>query len=243
MECFSKKCQCSIKIENLVVKGNKHLILKSLSLQANHGEILALIGRNGSGKTTVLKAILKRVPFQGKILFFDSNGQKILNPKIGYVPQCLNFEKNTPISVLDFLSLNLTNFPVWLFHKKKIKEKVFQVLDKIGVSNLISKTIGSLSGGELQRILLAFALEPKPDILILDEPSSALDRKGVAFFYSLITSMRNEFHMPIILVSHDLQQIKEHASKYAIIERGKIIETGYANKLNSSSLATELFGI
>ena len=96
-----KKCNCSVRLKNIFVKDNNQILLNNISLQVNHGEILALIGRNGSGKTTLLKAILNCIPYTGNISFFNSLGEKIKTPKIGYVPQKLNFEKNTPFNIIN----------------------------------------------------------------------------------------------------------------------------------------------
>ena len=104
------KCNCSVKIENISVRDGEHLILNSISFQVDHGEILALVGKNGSGKTTILKTILNRIPYSGKISFFNSSGKIIINPKIGYVPQKLNFEKSTPLTVCEFFASNICNF-------------------------------------------------------------------------------------------------------------------------------------
>jgi zinc transport system ATP-binding protein len=234
MKIFEKKCRCGVKIENLSVRGGGHIILNSVSFKANHGEILALLGCNGSGKTTVLKAILGRIQYYGKIIFFNSEGKKINSPKIGYVPQNLVFEKNAPVTVSDLFCSNLTNFPVWLGKSKKVILEIDNILNKFGISYLLNKTLGELSGGELQRVLLAFALQPVPDILVLDEPSSALDGKGTGFFYSLISEMRAEFHMPIILVSHDLLYMKKYATKYVLLERGKVIEADFIQNLKNN---------
>ncbi|MDR1364813.1 MAG: ATP-binding cassette domain-containing protein [Oscillospiraceae bacterium] len=236
-----KKCQCSVKIENLSVFDNNRLILKSITFDANHGEILALLGRNGSGKTTILKALLNCIQYIGKIIFFNSRGQKIKNPKIGYVPQKLVFEKNSPLTVADFFCTNLTNFPIWLGKTKRTIEKINNILNKFEISYLANERLGRLSEGELQRVLLAFALEPVPDILILDEPSSSLDTKGIDFFYSLITKVRSEFHMPIVLVSHDLIHIKRYATKYVLIENGTLIEILPISNLAESSNAKKIF--
>ena len=238
-----KKCNCSVKLENISVKSNNNILLNNISLQVNHGEILALIGRNGSGKTTLLKTILNRISYSGNILFFDSQGRKIKTPKIGYVPQKLNFEKNTPLTVLEFFASNMSKIPIWLKINNNISKKIYNILEKFNINYLINKPIANISGGELQRILLAFALEPVPDILILDEPSSALDKNGVELFYSVIIKMRQEYHMPIILVSHDLMQIQQNVTKYALIDSGKIIEILNINELKQSEKIKEIFGI
>ena len=240
---MSKTCNCSVKLENISVRDNDHSVLKSVSLQVNHGEILALIGRNGSGKTTLLKTILNRISYSGSISFFDSSGKKIKKPKIGYVPQKLNFEKSTPLTVFEFFASNMSKFPIWFKISKNIFNRINEILEKFSIRYLINKPIGSLSGGEMQRVLLAFALEPVPDMLILDEPSSALDSKGVNFFYSLIVKMRKEYHMPVILVSHDLIQVKKNVTKYALIESGSIIEVDNIQNLTESGNVKDIFGI
>lgn len=233
-----KKCKCSVKIEDLHVKN----ILDDINLVANHGETLALIGKNGAGKTTLLKSILHSIDFTGNINFFNSYGQKISKPKIGYVPQRLSFDKNTPITVLDMFCANLSRFPIWVNYSKKSKEKAIFMLEKVGAEELIHARIGQLSGGELQRVLLAFALDPIPNILLLDEPVSAVDRKGISKFYSIINSLREDYHMPVILVSHDLGHVVKYANSYALINH-TIIETGCAQDLLKSNRVRKTFGI
>ena len=115
-----KKCCCSVKIKNLGVNRGNQMILKNISFTVHHGEILALIGRNGAGKTTLLKAIIKSLSHTGQIEFFNSNGEKISNPKIGYVPQRLSFDRNTPLTVLDMFCTNSSNMPIWLGDRKSV---------------------------------------------------------------------------------------------------------------------------
>ena len=235
------KCHCSVKILNLSVVRGGQKILEDISFSVNHSEIMALIGRNGAGKTTLLKAILNSVAHTGKIKFYNSQGNIILMPKIGYVPQKLSFDRDTPITVLDLFCTNSTYFPVWVGHSEKRKARTYELLEKVGAEKQINKEIGQLSGGELQRVMLAFALDPMPDILLLDEPVSAVDKKGVATFYNLITSMRKEFHMPVIMVSHDLEQVSKYATSYALIEKS-LIETGKACDMPKSKKLKALFG-
>lgn len=237
-----EKCKCSVKVNNLCVKRGGQTVLNNVSFTANHGETLALIGQNGAGKTTLLKAILGNVDYTGTINFFDSENKNIVYPKIGYVPQRLSFERNTPMTVLDLFCANFSGLPVWFGHSKKAKNKAIEILEKVDAQKNINKPIGSLSGGELQRVLLAFALEPRPDILLLDEPVSAVDRKGISRFYSLIESMREDFHMPVILVSHDLGHVAKYATSYALIS-SSVVEMGSAKELYKSEKVREVFGL
>ncbi|BED93051.1 MAG: metal ABC transporter ATP-binding protein [Candidatus Paraimprobicoccus trichonymphae] len=230
-----KVCHCSLRIKNLNVKS----ILNDISFSVNHSEILALIGRNGAGKTTVLKAIITDTGYTGRIDFLDSNGKKILRPKIGYVPQKLIFDRNIPMTVLDLFCSN-SRFPIWLGHTKKRKERAENLLKKVDSIRNLDTPIGNLSGGELQRILLAFALHPTPDVLLLDEPLSAVDTKGTDKLYNLIISMRKEYHMPIILVSHDLNHIYKYTNNYVLIEK-KILEIGKTKDLYTSKKVQETF--
>ncbi len=234
-------CHCSVEVKNLSVVRGTHIALRDVSFSVKHGEILALIGRNGAGKTTILKAIINSVAYRGEIKFFNSEGQIISSPKIGYVPQKLSFDRNTPITVLDLFCTNSNRFPIWLGHSKRRISRAHELLEKVGAGSHINKPIGRLSGGELQRVMLAFALDPMPDILLLDEPVSAVDRKGVEVFYKLITSMREEFHMPAVMVSHDLAQVSKYATSYALID-GAVIETGRACELAKSEKVRDLFG-
>lgn len=235
------KCRCSIKIENLCVKKGNDVILYDVNLQANHGEIFALIGRNGSGKTTLLKSIMNRIKYTGTISFFNSKGEKIINPKIGYVPQTLLFDKNTPVSVLDMFCANSSYLPIFWGYTKSRRNHVKALLKKFGVEEHIDKKLGMLSGGELQRVLLAFALDPMPDILLLDEPVSAVDRKGICKFYELVTSMRYEYHMPIVLVSHDLGHVKKYATYATLIDK-TVITCEKALDILESKEIREAFG-
>ncbi len=234
------ECHCSVKIKNLSVKKGGRLILNGVTLTANHGETLALIGKNGAGKTTLLKAILNSSDYGGRIEFFNSDGKKIKNPRIGYVPQKMSFDSNTPITVMDLFCASTSKLPVWIGHGNK--KRAIDLLEKVGIHTHIESPIGRLSGGELQRVLLAFALEPRPDILLLDEPVSAVDRKGISNFYSIINSMRKDYHMPVILVSHDLGHVIKYASSYALINH-TVSEIGKACDLIQSKKVRETFGL
>ena len=236
-------CHCSVKIEELSVRKGSTEILNQVNLTANHGEILALIGRNGAGKTTLLKAILGQTPYSGRISYFNCQGKRIDRPRIGYVPQFLAFDRSTPVTVEDLFCANRSRIPVWMSHGKKRQKEAESLLEKVGGTGLFRKRLGALSGGELQRVLLAFALDPLPDLLLLDEPVSAVDRKGVGVFYDLVTSLRSEYHMPVILVSHDLGHVKKYASKAAFLQDGTVAMQNAVDKVLNNPQVREAFGL
>ena len=236
-------CHCSVKIEELSVRKGSTEILNQVNLTANHGEILALIGRNGAGKTTLLKAILGQTPYSGRISYFNCQGKRIDRPRIGYVPQFLAFDRSTPVAVEDLFCANRSRIPVWMSHGKKRQKEAESLLEKVGGTGLFRKKLGALSGGELQRVLLAFALDPLPDLLLLDEPVSAVDRKGVGVFYDLVTSLRSEYHMPVILVSHDLGHVKKYASKAAFLQDGTVAMQNAVDKVLNNPQVREAFGL
>ena len=236
-------CHCSVKIEELSVRKGSTEILNQVNLTANHGEILALIGRNGAGKTTLLKAILGQTPYSGRISYFNCQGKRIDRPRIGYVPQFLAFDRSTPVTVEDLFCANRSRIPVWMSHGKKRQKEAESLLEKVGGTGLFRKKLGALSGVELQRVLLAFALDPLPDLLLLDEPVSAVDRKGVGVFYDLVTSLRSEYHMPVILVSHDLGHVKKYASKAAFLQDGTVAMQNAVDKVLNNPQVREAFGL
>lgn len=236
-------CHCSVKIEELSVRKGSTEILNQVNLTANHGEILALIGRNGAGKTTLLKAILGQTPYSGRISYFNCQGKRIDRPRIGYVPQFLAFDRSTPVTVEDLFCANRSRIPVWMSHGKKRQKEAESLLEKVGGTGMFRKKLGALSGGELQRVLLAFALDPLPDLLLLDEPVSAVDRKGVGVFYDLVTSLRSEYHMPVILVSHDLGHVKKYASKAAFLQDGTVAMQNAVDKVLNNPQVREAFGL
>lgn len=237
-----EQCKCSTQIRGLTVRKRDGVIIHDVTLDVHHGEIMAIIGRNGAGKTTLLKALLGRIPYTGSITFTNPKGERVEKPRIGYVPQNMVFDRSTPMTVADMLCANLSSFPIWLGHKKEKMARADAMLQKVGGKNLLQKQLGNLSGGEMQRVLLAFALEPMPDMLLLDEPVSAVDRKGIEVFYDLVTSLRSEYHMPVILVSHDLSHVARYATRAALLDR-TILVSGDVKTVMASPQVRETFGL
>jgi zinc transport system ATP-binding protein len=166
---------CCLKISRLGVSMGEQTILSDVSVHLHCGEIVALIGPNGAGKSSLFRAILGQIPYTGTIEFHNAEGQK-KRPLVGYVPQSPVFDRGDPVSVLDFFAAAISNYPVFLPVPRRLRAKVTECLIRTHAEQLLDKRMGALSGGELQRVLMAMALEPLPHILILDEPLSGSDQ-------------------------------------------------------------------
>jgi zinc transport system ATP-binding protein len=226
---------CCTEISGLGVSLGKNQVLKGIDLRLNCGELVAVIGPNGAGKTTLLKAILGEVAHTGNIKFLirGSMRQKI---RIGYVPQKLSIDCDTPVSVLDFISMAVSRRPIWLHFKGSARKRVEALLSEFSCQHLLKRRIGELSGGELQRVLLAMAMTPTPDLLLLDEPVSAIDAKGLALFYELVCDVRRKYDVSVLMVTHDLADVAPHADrmiflKNTILSQGKPIDVLSDKKL------------
>ena len=131
------------------------------------------------GKSTLLKALLGEVPHTGTIEFVDTKDHIARKLRMGYVPQSINVERHMPTTVYDLFASYISNVPVWLKKDKKVEAKILNSLKNFGAENLINKSIGDLSGGEMQRVLLAISTYNEPNLLILDEPISGIDKNGI----------------------------------------------------------------
>lgn len=240
------KCSCGLcctKIENMnISKGNEE-ILKNINLHIHCGELTALIGQNGAGKSTLLKALIGENSYTGELTFIDGNRKLARKPIIGYVPQKLDFDLSSPISVLDLFAAIESNRPVYLPHTKSIKEKCVESLKKVEGEELINKRLGVLSGGELQRVLLALALEPTPDILLLDEPVSGIDQNGLKLFYKIVSYLRSNYDLSIILVSHDFNLVSKYADCVAFLNNKTIECIGTPREVFTNKKVIDVFGL
>lgn len=239
MQKHHKSRLCETKVENFSVRVGELVIFEDVSFTLNCGELTALIGPNGAGKSTLLKSILGEVSHGGKLSYFDAKG-KHLRPIIGYVPQTLKFDTTSPTSVLDLFMACLTWQPTWLFPAKSVRERVLKNLRRVQVEHLIDRRLGALSGGELQRILLALALDPLPDLLLLDEPVSGVDVAGMEIFYELAAKLCAEEDMAILLISHDLETIKKFADKVILLNK-KVLKIGTAEEVFQSAEMKKIF--
>jgi len=232
---------CCTKINNISVKIGKEYIIKNINIHIHCGHLSVIIGPNGAGKTTLLKALIGEIKHEGKILFVDEKDNKTKKIRMGYVPQKLNIEKNNPTSVYDLFASGTTNKPIFLFRSEITYNVVKKHLENFGAEMLIDKKLGDLSGGELQRVLLAFATISDPELLILDEPVSGIDNNGMEIFYKLIDDLKKKLDIAIILVSHDFRFVEKYADRVIMIDK-EIICEGSSDEVFSSKEFKEYFG-
>lgn len=210
--------QCCTYIDGLTVSYNGVKAVDSIDFRFSCGELTAIIGPNGGGKTSVLKAILGNVGYSGSIGFCSTSGSGG-KPRIGYVPQKVSIQPDSPVSVLDLMMLSGGYRSSWFRVSAKKRAEMTELLAIVSAENLVSRKVGELSGGELQRVLLACSLNPRPDLLLLDEPVAAVDARGNGVFYEIICNLRKTFHMSIVLVTHDIGSIAPHADKMLLLNK------------------------
>ncbi len=208
-----------LKINHITVRAEGKTLVEDVSLHAHCGEITALIGRNGAGKSTLFKAILGELPHNGEVIFTGHNGTPAKSkPRIGYVPQSLNMDESSPATVLDLAVAYTTRWPAFLPVPRRLRRQLAGHFAQFDAADLLDKPAGRLSGGEWQRVLLAIATRPHPDMLMLDEPVSGVDEAGLTQFYALLEQLRQQ-DMVILLISHDLSYVRHHADRVVLLDR------------------------
>lgn len=228
---------CCLRVENLSVQIGSDQILKDINLHVHCGELVALIGPNGAGKSTFLKAVLGQRDYDG-IIAFSEPGQRSKKPRIGYVPQSPAFDPSDPVSVADLFACCMSPRPAFLGLGKNMRETVLECLERVHSTDLIDKRVGTLSGGELQRVLLALALEPLPNILILDEPLSGVDVEGMETLMDMLDEIRRTYDLSILMTTHDFTMLPRYADQVALIDGTVLIKGDPETVLNSGEFHT-----
>lgn len=223
---------CCLRIQDLSVKIGNQTILKDINLHAHCGEMIALIGPNGAGKSTLLKAILGQQDHSG-VISFSVPGQRNRKMIIGYVPQSPVFDPGDPVSVADLFACCMSKRPAFLGLSKSMRSKVLSCLERVHGEDLIDKRVGTLSGGELQRVLLALALEPLPNILILDEPLSGVDVEGIEMLMEMLDEIRQVYDLSIIMTTHDFGMLNTYVDQVILVDHGIVCQGTPQEVLNS----------
>ncbi|MCR5468940.1 MAG: metal ABC transporter ATP-binding protein [Lachnospiraceae bacterium] len=229
-----------IKVKDLGVAFGDQVVLEHVNLHIHCGSLNVIIGKNGAGKSTFVRALLGDVNHTGTIEFKDRENGKIQKLKIGYVPQKLNLEKNTPVSVYDLMASCCSKTPAFLYKSKKLEAKFKETLDVFEAGDLIDKQVCNLSGGQLQRVLLAMAIYDEPNLLLLDEPVSGIDQIGMDLFYDIIDDLKKNYDLSVILISHDLDMVKERADKVILLDK-TVLKEGNPKEVFESKEFEEVF--
>lgn len=203
-----------VEFKNVSLKNNSEIILDNISFKINRGDFLGIIGPNGAGKTTLFRCMLGlNKNYTGTIEIFQrdiTRGSNEIYKKIGYIPQSNNFDPRFPATVKEIIDLGTIG-------KKNNEQKIQDLVKLTGISDYLNKRIGELSGGQQQRVMIAKALISDPEMLILDEPATAIDTTMLKLFYKLLIKLNKEKNITIIWSSHDLDAVNLLSNKVACL--------------------------
>lgn len=236
-----------VRIENMCVTLGGNPILKGVYADIQRGQITALLGLNGSGKTTLLRALLKEVPYRGQVQFFCGHNHTRQRPEyVGYVPQKLQIDAKLPLTVRDLMALALQKWPLFLgirrTTEKTMTELLRRMFDDRDPKEMLERPVENISGGELQRVLMALAMHPQPELLLLDEPAAGIDFKKQESFYDLISRLNQETGVTVVLVSHELDIVTRYAHQVLCLKDGQIQCQGEPRRVVSGEMLHQIFG-
>lgn len=219
-----------LTVENLGVKFDNNEVLRELNFSVQKGDVLAIVGPNGAGKSVLFQSLLGLIPYSGKIQWSP-------RLKIGYVPQKFNIEKDLPLNVEEFMKF-----------KEKGREKIINALKAVGITDehhierhVLKERLGWLSGGQLQRVLIAWSVLDNPDVLLFDEPTAGIDVGGEETIYNLLKKLKDKMGFTILLISHDLNIVYKYANSVICINKEMVCHGEPNEVLDPASLA-KLYG-
>jgi len=209
-------------------------VLENISFETQKGDVLAIVGPNGAGKSVLFRALLGLIPHGGKVHWNKDT-------KISYIPQKFSIDKDLPLSVNEFLKF-----------KEKNHEKIMTIVKAVGLydeqhgphhleHHILKQRVGWLSGGQLQRVLIAWSLLEKPDVLLFDEPTTGIDIGGEESIYNLLHKMKEQHGLTILLISHDLNIVYKYANNVLCLNKEMICHGAPSAVLDSSALQ-KLYG-
>lgn len=236
------------QLSHITVKRSGHTVLEDICFTVYPGEFWGLIGPNGAGKSTLLGVFNGLTPFEtGSVTFKDevlcSQTQKKIREQIAHVFQAIEVDPKIPISVFNTV-LAGTYSRLGLFKKPQSKEfdLTLKSLKAVGLQDIQNQPLGTLSGGQRQRVSIARALAQTPELMLLDEPTSALDWQAQRSILTLIESLRNEFHLTVVMATHDLNAVLSMCTHAVLLKNGKILAQGAVKEVINESTLTELYG-
>jgi zinc transport system ATP-binding protein len=217
-----------LSVTNLTVAFGSRTVIQGLTFKINQGDGVAIIGPNGAGKTVLLRALLHLIPYRGEIRWSQ-------RARLGYVPQKIVADRQLPLSAKDFLEAKARFL-------KLPSDELEQVTTEFSLTTqLLNANIGNLSGGQFQKVLIAFALLGRPNVLLVDEPTASLDELTEERVYELLQSLQKKRGMTILLVSHDLSVVYRNASLVLCLSKGKFC-MGPPREILTPAMLEELYG-
>jgi len=221
-----------LRVEDLSVTIEREKILENISFTVMPGDVVALIGPNGAGKTVLLRSLLGLMPYRGGVHWSP-------DAIIGYVPQRYNIGKSVPLTVREFFLLHERKF---IFAGLGADKKIMESLALVDMpASVLGERLGNLSGGELQRVLIAWALYDKPNILLFDEPTAGIDVSGEQTIYNLLHSLQDRFGITILLFSHELNVVFRYATQVLCLNKTLVCSGEPETVLTPEKLAS-LYG-
>jgi zinc transport system ATP-binding protein len=213
---------------NLNVSFGNREVIHNLSFEVQRGDCLAIIGPNGAGKTVLLQALLNLIPYRGEIRWSEGT-------RLGYVPQKITADRQLPLSAKDLLTAKARFL--------KLSATELQLVSaELGLSNeILNTSIGNLSGGQFQKVLIAFALLGGPNVLLFDEPTASLDELTEERIYELLQSLQKTRGMTVLLVSHDLTVVYRNANMVLCLSKGKTC-MGPPTEVLTPAMLQDLYG-
>ncbi|MCJ7544684.1 MAG: metal ABC transporter ATP-binding protein [Phycisphaerae bacterium] len=232
--------QVAVEFRDVTVRVNGLTILEQVSAQVPRGSATAIIGPNGAGKTTLLLALLGQIPYDGRIAVHPLRpGQAV---RLGYMPQRLDFDRGMPLTVMELMTMGHQRRPLWLGRSPKACRAAREALAAVEAEHLAARPAGALSGGELQRVLLALAIRQEPESLIRDEPAAGVDVGGENLLCELFDRLRIERGFTQIIVTHDLSVVTAHATDVICLNR-RVTGCGPARTTLTEGVLAATFGL
>lgn len=230
-----------VDVEKISANYDGTLVFKDVSFSIEEGDFIALTGPNGSGKSTLAKAILSLIEISaGSIKIFSKNLKNFNEwSKVGYVPQKITLSPFFPASVSEVVRMGLLSVKDMSFNKKQ--KKIEEILALLNIDDIKSKNILELSGGQFQKVVIARAMVSDPELLILDEPTTALDPETRGKFFDIIHNLNKNNNVTIILITHDTASAGKYAKKLMYFDR-KIIFYGTFEDFCKSEQMSNYFG-
>lgn len=234
----------ALEVRSLKVTLGATQVLRGVDLHVPRGQVVALIGPNGSGKTTLLRCLLGlQTADAGDVRILGQRIGPAVLKRVGYVPQRLSLDRSFALSVREFLALRLASTRNWFWQSRRRTDELLRAaLPDLRLDPLLDRPVAGLSGGQLQRVLIAFSLLGSPEVLLLDEPTAGVDTPGENSFYELITQIHRQRKLTVVLVSHDLSMVYRHASRvYAL--NGVICCEGTPEEVMNADSLRQAYGI